>query len=406
MAQHLFYAEDFTENDGRIFLNLEHVTARSVAAITKQNESQEVVDIETAQVRLDLPDRKEKIFTILEDIKPFTDRFLLLETDRPKIEDILKASYGGRHPLAYKIRNGIRRHNRNFMSQAVAQPKQEVRRRRGWFFYAMNVGEGDCSIIVSPELKTFIFDFGYRNAHMYKKLDILWDFLKDMGLKIKREISGICISHPDSDHFGGLIDCLNNVRLSEDCRLLYNYMSLHGGPRWLVAQKRLSLEIAARRLGVMLLPSTRSRLPFTFVPGIDNQYLWPHTDCGYRFSVSRVKSNDSSIAMTFGHRSKLNIVGDVEGFAWSEIFARHPNLHSSLDIFKYSHHGRSSANYMTPTLNLNQNASLSSTFSVASTRLQKSPPLCPSVQNGYKTSTAANGFLFEINGGSITRRCL
>jgi len=71
--------------------------------------------------------------------------------------------------------------------------------------YAVNVGQGDTTVVVTPEGKVAIID-AYRP-------DKLFNFLVDLG--VEDEIEYLIITHPHSDHFSGANRLLRNFRIDK-----------------------------------------------------------------------------------------------------------------------------------------------------------------------------------------------
>lgn len=68
----------------------------------------------------------------------------------------------------------------------------------------IDVGQGDCTLIVTPNNKKIIIDGGEG------KPEVLLSYLLDRRIKT---IDYIIISHFDSDHCNGLIDVIENLNI-------------------------------------------------------------------------------------------------------------------------------------------------------------------------------------------------
>ena len=75
--------------------------------------------------------------------------------------------------------------------------------------YVIDVGQGDGVLMRTPDDRWHVIDAGVENdAQMTKKgmaNFIRWKFLDDLG-KQKVRLHNVILSHPDFDHYGGLID--------------------------------------------------------------------------------------------------------------------------------------------------------------------------------------------------------
>lgn len=75
--------------------------------------------------------------------------------------------------------------------------------------YVIDVGQGDGVLMRTPDDRWHVVDAGVENdAQMTKKgmaNFIRWKFLDDLG-KQKVRLENVILSHPDFDHYGGMID--------------------------------------------------------------------------------------------------------------------------------------------------------------------------------------------------------
>ena len=78
-------------------------------------------------------------------------------------------------------------------------------------FYIIDVGQGDGVLIRTPDDKWHVIDAGVTNEKQMTKKGaanfIRWKFLRDLQLPDAR-LTSVVVSHPDSDHYGGLINLL------------------------------------------------------------------------------------------------------------------------------------------------------------------------------------------------------
>ena len=77
--------------------------------------------------------------------------------------------------------------------------------------YVIDVGQGDCVLYQTPDQKWHVIDGGTHNARQMTQKGapnfIRWKFYRDLG-KRSIDIENMILSHPDLDHFGGLINIL------------------------------------------------------------------------------------------------------------------------------------------------------------------------------------------------------
>ncbi len=75
--------------------------------------------------------------------------------------------------------------------------------------YVIDVGQGDSILFRTPDGAWHLIDGGVRNAQQMTKKGaanfLRWKFQDDLGQQ-KVTLANVFLSHPDSDHFGGLVD--------------------------------------------------------------------------------------------------------------------------------------------------------------------------------------------------------
>ena len=75
--------------------------------------------------------------------------------------------------------------------------------------HAINVGQGDCTLIKFPNNETMLIDAG-RSGEGERVVAYLKNFFKNEGLN---KINYLVLTHSDSDHIGGAIDVLQNIEV-------------------------------------------------------------------------------------------------------------------------------------------------------------------------------------------------
>ncbi len=79
----------------------------------------------------------------------------------------------------------------------------------------LNVGQGDCIVVMTEEGRTYLFDGGSSSEKTVGE-DIILPFLKYHGVSV---IDGVFISHPDEDHISGIMEMLEQEPV--DIRNIY-----------------------------------------------------------------------------------------------------------------------------------------------------------------------------------------
>jgi beta-lactamase superfamily II metal-dependent hydrolase len=77
--------------------------------------------------------------------------------------------------------------------------------------YVIDVGQGDGVLVRTPDDKWHLIDAGTENAEQMTRKGaanfVRWKFLDDLGVEGVR-LENVIVTHPDFDHYGGLIDLL------------------------------------------------------------------------------------------------------------------------------------------------------------------------------------------------------
>ncbi|QHT47336.1 MBL fold metallo-hydrolase [Bacillus sp. SB49] len=199
----------------------------------------------------------------------------------------------------------------NAISNKIASNLLTVGDMKVHFIY---VGQGDSTLIQTPNGKNILIDAGKRGAG-----DDVVCYLKDNGVKT---LDFVVATHPDADHIGGLIDVLNEFPVKQvvdsgkahTSQTYLDYLNL-------VDKKDIPFKV----------PKVGSYLNVD--PLIDIQVL--NNGEGYS------DNNNASVALklTYGDMDYL-LTGDAEAEAESNMVER---FNVSSEIYKVGHHGSSSS---------------------------------------------------------------
>ena len=414
----LFYIEGITSceesNKGGFgHLIVDRITGDAVDALSNPEKK-----FEFESLRTKIPLREGDIPVV----KNLEGRFLITsKNSKPSLEALANGKPGGNTTLARKIKAFIiatnadlEKKSRN-LNESYLSPN-----RKKWFYCPINVGNGDCTVIISPDLETFVFDFGYENQSALKKLYKLWDFIdRSEKVKIERKISGFGISHPDIDHYSGCVFFLKHANFSrknnQPCIIFCNYKMSYGGTAWAKTKSKIAVLAKNPNFCVVKMPLLNSPVPSVhFTAGLIAHYLWPYEDRNLIFRTSKggISTNNSSIALliedNFGIRA--NLFGDIESFAWQRVNRRINALNLYLKprkhIFKFSHHGAASGNMyfksnsIPGTVNEQWGKRALYTFTSYDPNSMRSFTPCRIADSfsPYNSTSAVNGYVCEFDG--------
>ncbi len=187
--------------------------------------------------------------------------------------------------------------------------------------YTFSVGDGSCHVVVAGS-HVLMFDCGSQNYPLIGRRSVV-PGLRAIGV---RKIDTLIISHSDLDHFGGVLDVVENVRVARILvppQLLANAQSEEEG-----TTAFLLAELSRRNIPVEPIyrgwHSNQGDVTF--------RVHWPTPD----FVAQR--NNDTSVVLRItADRASLLLVGDIEGQAMHALLASGDDLTAS--VMELPHHG-------------------------------------------------------------------
>jgi competence protein ComEC len=184
----------------------------------------------------------------------------------------------------------------------------------------IDVGQGDSIFIHTPDGKNALIDAGEEE---YGPRVV--EHLQRAGVK---RLDLVVISHPHSDHVGGIPDVLEAfpVKLVLDSGYAHGTQSQERALR-IIERKKIPFRLA--KPGMNLLLGSRARLEVLGPP----QPLM-------RGTSSDANNNSVVIRLVFDRVSML-FTGDIQSEAEAQLIASHRNLVSQ--VLKVAHHGSSSS---------------------------------------------------------------
>lgn len=196
--------------------------------------------------------------------------------------------------------------------------------KRDLKIYFVDVGQGDCTVIVSPHKKNIIIDGGEGHSDKYDMgKHVVLPYLLDRGINT---IDYLIVSHFDSDHVGGLFAVLEELRvkniiISKQTEESKNFNDL----------MNLAFKSNTRLLSV----NCSERL--NIEKGLSFYVLWPDNN---RVIKDNVLNNNSIVCKLIYNDFSMLFTGDIEKIAEEEMLKKYGNDGIlEADILKVAHHG-------------------------------------------------------------------
>ena len=197
--------------------------------------------------------------------------------------------------------------------------------------YFVDVGQGDCSLIITPHNKKILIDGGGSSDQDEYNVgqQTLIPYLLDRKIKT---IDYIIVSHFDSDHVGGLLTVMeelkvNNVVISKQGNDSENYRIF----KRIVRKKKINV--------IMVENSKKSALQKL---RIDNDLyfdiLWPNNS---KLIAENVLNNNSIVCKLHYKNFSMLFTGDIEEIAEKQIVQEYKGNLQVLNaiVLKVGHHG-------------------------------------------------------------------
>lgn len=185
--------------------------------------------------------------------------------------------------------------------------------------FICDVGQGDAIFITTPAKTQILIDGGPDKS----VLDCLGDNMPFWD----KSIDVVIITHPDSDHYGGLIGVVDRYKIGE----VYS----NGAKSDAESYKLLEAKLADKNLSAKNLASGDN---FKDKSGANLKIISPNSENSEKvdLNISKVDKNEFSVVaiLTFGQFSVL-LTGDAE----SDVITNLTRVTGNIDVLKVSHHG-------------------------------------------------------------------
>lgn len=196
-------------------------------------------------------------------------------------------------------------------------PERKVLTGKVLSVYAIDVGQGDSLLIVTPEKKVILIDAG-PNKYGEKVVA----FCRKLGIS---NIDLFVASHPHADHIGGVRDVLNAIPVR-------NF--LDSGQEHPTATYTKMLETVKEKVGKLTIAKAGQK--FNLDNGITLSVLGPHLPWLTNVSGSEINANSVILRLEYGKFSML-FTGDSEDETEARLIEDGANLKAT--VLKVAHHG-------------------------------------------------------------------
>ena len=188
-----------------------------------------------------------------------------------------------------------------------------------------DVGQGDAALLRLPRGKTILIDGGPKRPHYDNGERVIAPYLRKSGIK---KVDSIILTHPHSDHLGGLLYILNHFQVGEVITAGSEYDSkIHTDFQEIIQKRNISHRIVT---------APDSLIEF---PGIKLYFLSPTEK---RKSMASNLNNQSLVLGLYYGESKMFFMGDAERGVEEEMIQLYKNL--DCDLIKAGHHGSFTSN--------------------------------------------------------------
>lgn len=186
--------------------------------------------------------------------------------------------------------------------------------------YFIDVGQGDCELIRTPDGQTILIDAGTNATG-----DALVAYLEKLGVE---QIDTLIATHPHEDHIGGMDEVVNAFPIGK----IYLPKIADDQTPTTRTYERLLDAIADKDLKIT---PGRGGMTILDQDGIKLEFLAPNAD-----SYAELNSYSIVAKLTCGEKRFL-FTGDAEADSEEEMIDMGYDLHS--DVLKCGHHGSSTS---------------------------------------------------------------
>lgn len=185
--------------------------------------------------------------------------------------------------------------------------------------YFVDVGQGDCTLIITPYGKRILIDGGEGNSNKYDYGEkVVFPYLLDRGIK---RIDYMIASHADSDHIGGLIYVLENIKVEN---ILIGIQPKNSN------QLEKLMEIANNK-NIKIETLEKGNLK-KLDRSVELEVIWPDKN---NLILENTLNNNSLVFKLKYNNFSILFTGDIEEIAENEL----ASSELKATIVKIAHHG-------------------------------------------------------------------
>lgn len=185
--------------------------------------------------------------------------------------------------------------------------------------YFIDVGQGDSSLIVTPNDRTILIDGGGSSTYDVGE-NILVPYLLDRKIK---KLDYVILSHSDQDHIGGIITVLKKLDVEKiiigvqgEESVLYNELCN------IAKEKKIPIVVVKKGDIIRIERDVKIRI------------LFPEND----LITENILNNNSLVAKLEYRDFKMLFTGDIEEVAEQQLLRMYENNEIKSDILKVAHH--------------------------------------------------------------------
>ena len=196
--------------------------------------------------------------------------------------------------------------------------------------YFVDVGQGDCTLIKTPKEKSILVDGGDGNSEKYdygKK--VVLPYLLDRKIS---KLDYIIISHFDSDHVGGIISIIKEIKV-EKIVIGKQFVESENFKLFLEIAKEKNIQLQIVEVGDII--HIEKDLLF--------YVLWPTSE---KIVNENILNNNSLVGKLVYKNFSMLFTGDIEEIAEKEILKKYENDQLNSTVLKVAHHGSKTSSTM------------------------------------------------------------